>query len=143
MPRQLTNLLGTTYCKECGVFITLENAVYNNRYLKSICRDCRNIGQKIYEQENDVVHKRKLRQFNISNIEYNNKKAIQLNGCAICKQPCATGRKLAIDHDHQTDVIRDLLCFKCNAILGLVNDNEDYLWNILDYIKRHGLKHAV
>lgn len=38
--------------------------------------------------------------------------------CAICGNPCSTGKSLAIDHDHETDEIRGLLCFPCNTKLG-------------------------
>jgi MinD superfamily P-loop ATPase len=66
----------------------------------------------------------------------------QFNGCAICKQPCKTDRELAVDHNHKTGQIRDLLCHSCNVVLGLVNENEDILINMIDYLKRHSKKSA-
>ena len=38
-------------------------------------------------------------------------------GCAICKMPCPTGKRLAVDHDHHTGEIRGLLCYRCNKVL--------------------------
>lgn len=36
--------------------------------------------------------------------------------CAICKQP----EKLVVDHRHGTEVVRGLLCTRCNLTLGLL-----------------------
>jgi len=40
---------------------------------------------------------------------------LQVQGgvCAICGNPPKT-RRLDVDHDHKTGVIRGLLCFTCN-----------------------------
>lgn len=37
--------------------------------------------------------------------------------CAICRR-IARNRRLAVDHDHNTGVIRALLCYFCNKYLG-------------------------
>lgn len=42
--------------------------------------------------------------------------AEQAGGCAICGNPPKT-RRLHIDHDHKTDAVRGLLCFRCNNAL--------------------------
>lgn len=48
----------------------------------------------------------------------------QKNSCAICKQKNVDfNRKLHIDHCHETNIIRGLLCFKCNIGLGWFKDN--------------------
>jgi hypothetical protein len=43
--------------------------------------------------------------------------------CAVCKAVPAPGEKLCVDHDHGTNVVRGLLCKKCNSMLGLGRDN--------------------
>lgn len=37
--------------------------------------------------------------------------------CAICRR-LARGRRLAVDHDHNTGEVRALLCYFCNKYLG-------------------------
>jgi hypothetical protein len=62
--------------------------------------------------------------------DYDRLLAEQGGVCAICRQP-ETRRKrrsstevvpLAVDHDHDTGVVRGLLCHTCNVRLGHVDD---------------------
>ena len=58
--------------------------------------------------------------------------------CAICFKPDTCGRKLAVDHDHDTDQVRDLLCTFCNTALGSFQDNPEILIKALQYLYRWG-----
>ena len=45
--------------------------------------------------------------------------------CAICHHvPDRHERRLSVDHDHSTGLIRGLLCFQCNWRLGVIEDSE-------------------
>lgn len=56
--------------------------------------------------------------------------------CAICGDPLTTGRTgMQVDHDHVTKVVRGLLCWRCNVMLGDFRENlllfeaaSIYLW---------------
>ena len=65
---------------------------------------------------------------------------IELQGgehCAICKVPRnPTQRRLAIDHDWDTDEIRGLLCSRCNGILGRNRAVEAWLHAAVAYLDR-------
>jgi Recombination endonuclease VII len=44
---------------------------------------------------------------------------------------------LGVDHDHRTGKVRALLCHRCNAALGHVNDNITKLRGLIDYLQQH------
>lgn len=44
-------------------------------------------------------------------------------------------KKLAVDHCHETNVVRGLLCGSCNMAIGLLKDDETLLKRAIDYLK--------
>ena len=68
----------------------------------------------------------------------------QGGACAICKMPetvkwsggSSNAKWLAVDHCHQTMVVRGLLCASCNNGLGRFNDDPERLRAAADYIER-------
>lgn len=67
--------------------------------------------------------------FGIDGAEYSRMLEAQGHACAICRQPesaihhrSGEVRALAVDHDHETDAVRGLLCRDCNTLLGLAHD---------------------
>ena len=81
--------------------------------------------------------------YGISKEEYLSLIERQDNKCAICgeeetapnhwkeNQP----RRLAIDHCHDSGIIRGLLCYRCNTTLGKVEDNPELLRNMAAYLE--------
>ena len=54
--------------------------------------------------------------------------------CSICRRP-GGNRRLHVDHDHETKEIRGLLCHKCNAGLGNLDDLVLLLEAAIRYLK--------
>src|SRR3989304_9918108 len=46
-----------------------------------------------------------------------------------------TDRRFAVDHNHDTDEIRGLLCQLCNTMLGLAGDNIEILQRAIYYLE--------
>jgi len=70
--------------------------------------------------------------------QYNQMLASQNGVCAICQQvDPEDGKELAIDHDHETNMTRGLLCGRCNKALGLFKDSSALLQLALHYLARY------
>ncbi len=135
-------------CKRDELFMDEVCFAYGTRV--RYCKVCRNKYQAKLRENKDRTNEYKkyqknyhlLKNYGLTIEQYNQKLELQLGGCAICKYPCPTGKKLAVDHDHKTNIIRDLLCIRCNNILGLARDNENLLFDLIEYLKKHSIKIA-
>ena len=68
--------------------------------------------------------------------------AEQDHKCAICGQPETEMRNgivrhLAVDHDHVTGKVRQLLCQRCNKGIGTFNDDIELIFKAIGYLKKH------
>jgi hypothetical protein len=69
----------------------------------------------------------------------------QNNLCAICKQSETiinsvrnnVPKRLALDHNHKTGIIRGLLCHRCNVSIGAFRDSIDILQAAIAYLQVH------
>ena len=63
---------------------------------------------------------------------------LQKGRCAICQVQLAVGAKSChVDHCHETNSFRGILCSRCNTGLGMFKDNENALLEAANYIVRH------
>lgn len=67
--------------------------------------------------------------------EYYKKFELQNHVCAICNQKCKQKEMLSLDHNHETNQIRGLLCSACNMALGGFQDNIDILKSAIKYLE--------
>lgn len=56
--------------------------------------------------------------------------------CVICGENRSGKKELEIDHDHDTGLIRGVICQKCNTGLGAFNDDLELLECVVDYMKQ-------
>lgn len=79
--------------------------------------------------------RRKLKVYGLTPEKYNLMLLSQGGICAICH--LARGiRKLAVDHDHETGVVRGLLCQFCNTALGKFLDDIKILKRAIEYLEK-------
>lgn len=70
--------------------------------------------------------------YNLSLEEVENLKQIQNNQCAICQNPLD---KPFVDHDHETGLVRGLLCRGCNSGIGFLKDSISNLKSAIKYLE--------
>lgn len=115
-------------CGTCGVTKPLEGF---NRHARTVdgrqgrCRDCAKSAYHADPLPAKLASRRfKLRQFDMTEDEYDELLAYQGGSCWICqKKPQKGGKRLAVDHEHRTGLIRGLLCHTCNQMLGFMHEN--------------------
>lgn len=80
------------------------------------------------------------RTYGISFADYSKMLGEQDHLCLICREPASGGPKAAsrlhVDHDHETGLVRGLLCTRCNQGLGYFRDNPDLLRSAVEYLER-------
>lgn len=89
-------------------------------------------------------HMNRKRMYGLSADQYQAMLDVQAGLCAICSNP-ETARKntgdgikaLAVDHDHITGRVRELLCGKCNALIAYAGDDPAVLIRAAEYLSRH------
>jgi len=121
-------------CKSCGG-VHDRNSQQLQR--KSRSRECPN-----YKSHNwsgldrwDAIIRRT---YGITLEQYNQMLKDQDGVCAICGKPDEVeGRRMAIDHNHDTGEVRGLLCGTCNRGLGNFQDNIEMLEKAKDYLVKY------
>jgi hypothetical protein len=121
------------WCKQC-------NLDYKREYRKKH-REEEIVKQREYYYENREQHadRRLQRIYDISLADYDEMLEAQGSGCAICgKTPEENGRRLSVDHDHETGEVRGLLCTDCNVSLGRFNDSSEVCRQAMLYLRSYG-----
>ena len=66
--------------------------------------------------------------------QYEQLYAAQGGVCFICQRAKGLTKKLSVDHDHETEYVRGLLCGPCNKVLGHLRDDADAAYRMGDYL---------
>lgn len=96
-------------------------------YLKAgLCTGCREI--KTRDRRAQTV-------YGLAPGDFERLRSAQGGRCAICRSAPRGNRPLVVDHNHQTGVVRGLLCDRCNHdLLGAAHDGPRLLSRALRYV---------
>lgn len=131
--------LKTKVCRVCGKSKSISEFYKDRTRIDSFrgdCKECASDYSKTSQHKHQKINRghRLKRVFGITLEEYDRLFESQKGVCAICGKPDMTGRRLAIDHNHQTGEIRGLLCGMCNVTLGRVQESAELLKRMIEYL---------
>jgi hypothetical protein len=115
-------------------------SVRNRAKHYAMCKDTIAKNPELYSQRHRKyeLHKK----YNLTEEQYKQMLINQAGCCAICGTDKPTGKwkVFAVDHNHKTGKVRELLCNECNRGIGLLKDNAELLQKAADYILKHNVK---
>lgn len=125
-------------CKQCRYKNALKYRKRNkNKYLSQTRKYDMHSPRRNYMRE----RRRLLKQFGLTLEQYDEMHKNQDAKCKICKRSETRinnerGKicKLSVDHCHKTGKVRGLLCFNCNAALGMVKESIPILEEMIKYL---------
>ena len=124
-------------CKELKALDLFSLAKGRKHGRHHVCKSCVSIRMQEYNAKPEV----KLRhrnwilktRYGISNEEYDRLLVSQDGRCKICSG-LNKNQTFHVDHDHETGMIRGLLCNGCNTGIGLFRDNPEFLTKAALYL---------
>lgn len=60
--------------------------------------------------------------------------------CEICSRPLLEirgSKGAAVDHDHATGKVRDILCGRCNSVIGFCEEDVTLMQKFIGYVEKH------
>ncbi|SRR5260221_2385967 len=120
-------------CQYCKEFKPLDQYYKNTRYYLGCQHWCKKCGSD-YSKKRNTKEKNRISTLNKHKLtleQYAQMYQNQEGKCAICLK---VFELLNIDHDHNTGIIRGLLCENCNKGLGYFKDDLAIMANAFNYL---------
>lgn len=137
-PKEIGIPRGARLCIECSK-VCSTCKVNPREKRRSQCVQCRNESnrKRVLTQE-EKVSRKAVRIASLYKVSKERAvELLQIKACEICGSTFGgKNRLLHIDHCHQTEQVRGVLCFNCNAALGHINDNKERLLEMVNYLSK-------
>ena len=126
-------------CKVCGV----EKNISDFHTGRKDCKNCKNAKARQWRKDNPentekhlarMRERTKERRYGITQEQFGQMLLDQNNRCKICDNDFKNSKDTHIDHCHNTNRVRGLLCNSCNMALGQFNDNINIMNNAIKYL---------
>lgn len=121
--------------KQCTKCQQERPATDYTKWSKNWCRLCRNAYSNMYMKKTYRTNARRCHlkaTYGLSLSQWEVMFAEQGGKCLICEQNKPV---ICVDHDHETKVVRGLLCKDCNSGLGLFKDNPKNLYKAFKHLE--------
>lgn len=125
--------------------------------LRNECKNCRRERDRVWrktpkgkesKRKSDIKQRAKgniakagrkylLKQYGLTLFDYEQMYKNQKGKCALCGkfEKSKHTFNLSVDHCHKTGKVRGLLCRTCNIMLGVADDNTNFLKKAIQYLK--------
>jgi len=128
---------GLKFCKQCENVKPISGFNKNASRKDGAGDECRECTHRIKSAswKNNPEPKRATNRkclYGITDEQYKQMLKNQGEGCAIC----GGNFRLSVDHNHDTDKIRGILCLHCNTGIGSLKHDFSTLIRAADYIRR-------
>jgi hypothetical protein len=136
-----------TGCKETKPLTEFFRDKRKKNGLMARCKHCKTQSYRQWKAANPGADKRRywthrdsererhlVKKYGVTFARYAELLSEQGGCCVICRRPEPDNRMLDVDHDHDTGVVRGLLCTSCNRVLGHAHDSEERLRAAADYL---------
>lgn len=121
--------MGGVECKDCRAERERRGEA-PPKYLRKVQKDsggrCASHWLQVKRERKGRAHENRVQDtYGLKPGEYGQIYRHQGGVCAICRRATGASKRLAVDHDHATGLVRGLLCSRDNQLLGHLRDDPD------------------
>lgn len=163
-PKRWKQGMTTKYCHKCRTLKTVGEFFKRTpprKGFQSSCKKCRTNRQLALRQDpewrrraNEISldyrrrNKEKVKvwdkksqlrmKYGMTLNELNERLHRQNHRCMICREAFQPkkSKSACVDHNHTTKQVRDILCSRCNSIIGYAEENPEILQSAIDYLQK-------